>query len=580
MFQMKSQHLMSMHSWVYEHFFTTHDLVVSLPHTFRRWHSISRWNTSFSIKQKTSAKMYCAVNTSYTTGVTINTILCYDQLKNTFVSHLPDQLIRSTRLDALKNVIVDLLQEYGYTWWFSCSILSEYWKWFWFWFTAWCSTLLAMTILILTHRIKSNELDTIAVQKKIITLSLYIEIISGWCPSGITPYAQTIKTILPIVQLGCVTVKKQWEHIALSEQEWRVFPFQQLFPTIKEHDWSCGIDYGIISCGIAYNAQSVMQHYNWFINNYVDSIAFIRKLTAEYNLGEQSILHGWLDIREVSNCVYADILKHMSDLCSEPMKTQAVESLLQSIADSGMYSAFIEKTHVNLQDLYHVFQQAKLLNDERIAFTPISSGKRGGSFLFVCRHDQSRYTLERMEHMLKHAWYPWLHLPYLSRRDGFCNDGLQIHQYLSQKQYSRFVGPGYVQLISWTGQIIIGSHNEILLKEISGIILDKVYSKVYIQWQKITHKELVSQSATTEIITKLIQNKWNYVHSSEFPVSSYSKNKNEMLGKIVVPFMNLMKNMFSAQVHIDCIGGMYDFQVKIHDHDLHHIHIITSLYIT
>jgi hypothetical protein len=79
----------------------------------------------------------------------------------------------------------------------------------------------------------------------------------------------------------------------------------------------------------------------------------------------------------------------------------------------------------------------------------------------------------------------------------------------------------------------------------------------------LTHKHLRSQSATVEVLDILLEHVGEYIHNSEFPVSSYSKNKNEMIGKIVLPLKTLIKESFGQDISLECTGSIYDFHMKI-----------------
>ncbi|MEI7558670.1 MAG: hypothetical protein WCJ45_08005 [bacterium] len=65
------------------------------------------------------------------------------------------------------------------------------------------------------------------------------------------------------------------------------------------------------------------------------------------------------------------------------------------------------------------------------------------------------------------------------------------------------------------------------------MIFDCIDGKIYINNELTNHKEILSQSGTVEIMKVIFENMGKYVNNSKLPVSSYTKNKNEMVGKII-----------------------------------------------
>jgi len=92
----------------------------------------------------------------------------------------------------------------------------------------------------------------------------------------------------------------------------------------------------------------------------------------------------------------------------------------------------------------------------------------------------------------------------------------------------------------------------LLVKQTKGITFDAINKKIYINGENITHKDLFTQSATVEIIEILFNNKGHYITNKELPPSSYSKNKNDMTGKIILPLQQLMEKKFKQKLTLKC----------------------------
>jgi len=82
--------------------------------------------------------------------------------------------------------------------------------------------------------------------------------------------------------------------------------------------------------------------------------------------------------------------------------------------------------------------------------------------------------------------------------------------------------------------------------------LDAIDNKIYLNGKKLTSADLCSQSSTISILGKLLENIGKDVGNKELEVSSYSKNKNEMLGKIVIPIISLLEKETGKKLPLIC----------------------------
>ena len=77
-------------------------------------------------------------------------------------------------------------------------------------------------------------------------------------------------------------------------------------------------------------------------------------------------------------------------------------------------------------------------------------------------------------------------------------------------------------------------------------------NKIYINGRKLTSEDLHSQTATVDILKVLIENIGKDVANKAFSLSSYSKNKNDMLGKIVLPLIELVEKETGKKLPLIC----------------------------
>jgi len=128
---------------------------------------------------------------------------------------------------------------------------------------------------------------------------------------------------------------------------------------------------------------------------------------------------------------------------------------------------------------------------------------------------------------------------------------------------------------NWT--ILAWDKENLIKKDSYDIIIDKTKNKLYIAWKKTTSKEIHSQSMTNEIIFKLIQNNFAEINNKALSRSSYSKNKNNMLGKIILPLRKIIKKNCNKDIKISCTWELNNFIIKKEPDDIN-IWRITTIF--
>ena len=118
------------------------------------------------------------------------------------------------------------------------------------------------------------------------------------------------------------------------------------------------------------------------------------------------------------------------------------------------------------------------------------------------------------------------------------------------------------------GKSYIWDYNSILEKESKWLLLDCVEWKIYVNWKDITSKELLSQSTTVEVLDCLVSRFWETVTSKELPYSSYSTQRNQMAGKIILPLKKLTKKYFGKEIDLECSGGLGWFNLILDEKEI------------
>lgn len=145
-------------------------------------------------------------------------------------------------------------------------------------------------------------------------------------------------------------------------------------------------------------------------------------------------------------------------------------------------------------------------------------------------------------------------LDYASWRDGYSSDGVRVEQYISEKLYSDYTKEHDVLFSDSSGRSYSGSYDTIIENEKHNILLDTIQGRIYIRGIKLTSKDIHSQNTTIDMLRILLKNLGQEVPNTGLPVSTYSQNKSEILGKVVMPIRKLVKEHFDQELSLFCSG--------------------------
>lgn len=167
-------------------------------------------------------------------------------------------------------------------------------------------------------------------------------------------------------------------------------------------------------------------------------------------------------------------------------------------------------------------------------------------------------------------------LIYTNWLDWLAYEWCKIEQDLSQNIYSEFLDGRNCTIKSVAWKIMIGDCNRLIENKKTWILLDKINNKIYINWKRPSSKEIPSQTATIEVLSILIENIWKEISNKDLPKSSYSKNKNDMIGKIVVPLISLVEKKTKKKLPLICVGSLYDYVMRLEQTDIE-INIVSPI---
>lgn len=91
-----------------------------------------------------------------------------------------------------------------------------------------------------------------------------------------------------------------------------------------------------------------------------------------------------------------------------------------------------------------------------------------------------------------------------------------------------------------------------------GLFIDRIEGRISLDGKKLTSKEIKSQSATIELLERVLSEPGNECRMEELPHSSYARSKNEMASKIVAPFNQALRDA-GYGASLECRGKENDF---------------------
>lgn len=104
---------------------------------------------------------------------------------------------------------------------------------------------------------------------------------------------------------------------------------------------------------------------------------------------------------------------------------------------------------------------------------------------------------------------------------------------------------------------------EININKYQWIVLDQINNKIYIGWNHLSSKDLPTQKGTIEIFSFFLKNHKKTLQNKDLPVSSYSKNKNTLKWKIIIPLQKLLEREWLEPLTIKTDWSLFEFQFKI-----------------
>lgn len=589
---MNSKNLKKTYVQTYEKFFLENQTVVSAPFVLNRSGDILNNYTGVSIKQKIPLRMYMGYTRSATKWISVNKIYHLDLNEYAFIeSNAIEYAPYFTDINKeLEKKYSKLLTDGEGI---HINILSELPRGAGLGFGSILALLLAVVVQRIVWNIAMHDIEQLKIKNinevlddsynalyKIMIDALHFDkSVYGMISTG-TKLATFFDGYYPVVSFA-----EDGDKSLLPEEEIlkRCYGFRlnHLFKWLRENPY-LPIDYGIIYSGkpvlleqIAGNKYTSNQIINktiksdmkklmgdYFSNLHPNRVPKFYKYFIAPETDEFDITYG-----KIMGAISMKILYYMSKIYSEAYEEDHMLQFLESLKKFRQADCVTRKSSKNYLKFITSLSENFHGPEGYISLSPNESTIMGWSLNFAMPLEWFRKTLINAIEKTG-IDFVWSKIIYLNWIDGVENEGLKFEQDLEQGKYSDFLDSSSCVLKMSDGKVQLGNCETMIDNHKQGILLDMLNNKMYIHGRKLTSEDLHSQTATVDILKILIENIGKDISNKDFPVSSYSKNKNDMQGKIIIPLLELIQREIGKKLPLVCKWSMYDFYLKLNPSDI------------
>ncbi len=430
------------------------------------------------------------------------------------------------------------------------NFFSEFRRGQWSLFTSSFFILLSALFIYLKDEKTNFRFPTVDLIKRIAELSFRMRKEVGllWNDSWFHVYASLKETCFPVANLWATCINDMWSNISVNYIKSNIREFKWVFNEVQ-YLW---FEFFIIDWwGKLPKNSTISSKYEDFewLDDYFSK-----------NLLGQIYDTFWKD-DDILNQKYLKLFYLLNQYISSPSKKNlnrlfwiSHKVFLQHMSNDVMTSFGIEFHQKLSQEIWWV---------ERFWTLPLTTLDWYWRILIIV---ESWVVVQRLEKICKEinlSLWTHLYVDYDSSQENVDEEWIKIEQDLGSWLYSDYLNKNSVLFYDDAGFKKPVKMKDIIKESSSDILLDGISKKIYCLWEKLSSKDIQSQSATVDILLKLINSPWRDVFNTEFPRSSYSKNKNEMISKIILPLQNYLRNKLSRELPISCHGWLYEFTVSL-----------------
>ncbi len=232
----------------------------------------------------------------------------------------------------------------------------------------------------------------------------------------------------------------------------------------------------------------------------------------------------------------------------------------------------------NLSSFEHISHNLELLKNMFIELFPSSSYKDMVVYISWASLDQKyvvlvpsyfpKININLIDEALKRYFWDTSSVIYSSKHDWLSEEWIIIEQNQFSSDFAFEYDSNLFVIEDVDGNISYWEYSSLLSSADKWLLFDCFNWKIFLDWRKLSSKEIHSQNYTVELMDKLRKNIKSNISNSELPKSSYSKSKNEMIWKIVAPLLKLVKEVMWYDLPLVCKWGNWDYYIKLDTSDV------------
>lgn len=519
-----------------------------------------------SVKQKLKAKCYLWIRKVWEKWIRFSDVKMYDG-KN----------IRDYDLEKVNKEYfnaIDFLEKNldlsGYKHWFEINVFSECAKWEWMWFSGVVMALLVSWLYYLDWRI---SIDLLKDYEKFQNSNVFREIKllahqCAWLANNPGTWPSFLTTL----------VKGSHPHLYLCDDknELHYADLQYLDEYYKDLSEIFGVKWSKIKTlplrrALIYTWQKV----DWGFVSWQRE--FVKYANQEYQKWYEQQEFGQIDnwlktwfekldyfelkIKNLNN-MSINIVHAMENIYKKWAQNVYVHELIRIMnLINGLYND-IEQDF----DITKDFEMACIKNGvslDTFWFCPIITNKYGWDYLVLFEDDSDLDVLRTVLNGMK-STYPDIRIRETYDFDMPAKDGIVIEQDISKDIWKKDVKDLFVLLDGEWNQKFV-SYTDINPTQEKWIFLDAVKNKVYMNWKALSSRDIKSATTTVELFYYLLKSSTHTVKNNELWPSSFSGQENQMISKIISPFVNCVKKEFGRDFPLTCSGSLREFYVTLWD---------------
>lgn len=198
----------------------------------------------------------------------------------------------------------------------------------------------------------------------------------------------------------------------------------------------------------------------------------------------------------------------------------------------------------------------------------LTGGGMGGDLLFAAPLGKLRSNTDYLISLLQKRVHNDIHLDYASWLDGYGSEGVKIEQDLICGIQSDFVAGKVTKIKTWFNDCkpvinYIAVEKLYSVKESIELLINCRGNFIYIRGKRLTSDEIHSSAATISVLKILLENIGQSVSNQILPNNSYSHDRNEMQGKIIIPLKKIVGKITGKELPLTIKGGITHFTMKM-----------------